>query len=246
MAQLGGKVEARPPRRVRPRLRHPDRDADDPLFTGLFHTGREEVWMSHGDRVTALAPGFAVIGTSPERPLRHHRRPGAPLLRPSSSTPRSHHTVNGARHPAELHRPRRLHRRLDDGRLQGPGDRRASAPRSATPGSSAASPAASTRSVAAVLIHEAIGDQLTCVFVDTGLMRQGEAERGRHPLPRPLQHPADPRRRGRPLPRRARRRHRPRGEAQDHRPPVHRGLRGARAERSATPTSSPRARSTPT
>ena len=31
-------------------------------------------------------------------------------------------------------------------------------------------------SVAAVLIHEAIGDQLTCVFVDTGLMRQGEAE----------------------------------------------------------------------
>ncbi len=31
-------------------------------------------------------------------------------------------------------------------------------------------------SVAAVLIHEAIGDQLTCVFVDTGLMRQGEAK----------------------------------------------------------------------
>ncbi len=31
-------------------------------------------------------------------------------------------------------------------------------------------------SVAAVLIHEAIGDQLTCVFVDHGLMRQGEAE----------------------------------------------------------------------
>ena len=35
-------------------------------------------------------------------------------------------------------------------------------------------------SVAAVLIHEAIGDQLTCVFVDTGLLRLNEAERGRH------------------------------------------------------------------
>ena len=31
-------------------------------------------------------------------------------------------------------------------------------------------------SVAAVLIHEAIGDQLTCIFVDTGLMRAGEAK----------------------------------------------------------------------
>jgi len=31
-------------------------------------------------------------------------------------------------------------------------------------------------SVAAVLIHEAIGDQLTCIFVDTGMMRAGEAD----------------------------------------------------------------------
>jgi GMP synthase (glutamine-hydrolysing) len=48
-------------------------------------------------------------------------------------------------------------------------------------------------SVAAVLIHEAIGDQLTCVFVDTGLLRKDEAEPGRHPVPGPLQHPAGPR-----------------------------------------------------
>ena len=33
-------------------------------------------------------------------------------------------------------------------------------------------------SVAAVLIHEAIGDQLTCIFVDTGLMRAGEGDEG--------------------------------------------------------------------
>ena len=45
-------------------------------------------------------------------------------------------------------------------------------------------------SVAAVLIHEAIGDQLTCVFVDTGLLRKDEAEQVVDPVPRPLQHPA--------------------------------------------------------
>jgi GMP synthase (glutamine-hydrolysing) len=52
--------------------------------------------------------------------------------------------------------------------------------------------------VAAVLIHEAIGDQLTCVFVDHGLLRMNEARSGRQPVPRPLQYPARPcERRGR-------------------------------------------------
>ena len=45
-------------------------------------------------------------------------------------------------------------------------------------------------SVAAVLIHEAIGDQLTCIFVDHGLLRQGEAEEVVAHLPRPVQHPS--------------------------------------------------------
>ena len=45
-------------------------------------------------------------------------------------------------------------------------------------------------SVAAVLIHEAIGDQLTCIFVDHGLLRQGEAEEVVTHVPRPVQHPA--------------------------------------------------------
>jgi GMP synthase (glutamine-hydrolysing) len=50
-------------------------------------------------------------------------------------------------------------------------------------------------SVAAVLIHEAIGDQLTCVFVDHGLMRHERGRAGRDAVPRPLQHPARPCRR---------------------------------------------------
>ena len=51
--------------------------------------------------------------------------------------------------------------------------------------------------VAAVLIHEAIGEQLTCVFVDHGLMRHGRGRAGRHAVPQQLQHPAGPRRRER-------------------------------------------------
>jgi 3'-phosphoadenosine 5'-phosphosulfate sulfotransferase (PAPS reductase)/FAD synthetase len=45
-------------------------------------------------------------------------------------------------------------------------------------------------SVAAVLIHEAIGDQLTCIFVDHGLMRMNEAEEVVGMFREPLQHSA--------------------------------------------------------
>ena len=79
--------------------------------------------------------------------------------------------------------------------------------------------------VAAVLIHEAIGDQLHCIFVDHGLLRDGEAEQVVTTVPRPLQHPAGASRRGRSVPRQARRRHRSRGQAQDHRRPLHRRVR---------------------
>ena len=97
-------------------------------------------------------------------------------------------------------------------------------------------------SVAAVLIHEAIGDQLTCIFVDHGLLRAGRGRAGGRNVPRPLQHPAGAPRRVRPVPRRAGRRHRPGDEAQDHRPAVHRGVRGGGGQASAAPISWPRAR----
>ena len=47
--------------------------------------------------------------------------------------------------------------------------------------------------VAAVLIHEAIGEQLTCVFVDHGLLRMAEGERVVSLFKGQLQHPARPR-----------------------------------------------------
>src|SRR5690606_21061741 len=40
-----------------------------PLLEGWFAEGREQVWMSHGDHVSAIAPGFAVYGTSPNAPF---------------------------------------------------------------------------------------------------------------------------------------------------------------------------------
>ena len=91
--------------------------------------------------------------------------------------------------------------------------------------------------VAAVLIHEAIGEQLTCVFVDHGLLRLAEAREGGGAVSRQLQHPARPRRGRGAVPRCARRRHRSRGQAQDHRQAVHRRVRrrGEEARRRRIP-----------
>ena len=175
MEQLGGRVEAGHHAEygrafIAPAPGH----TRDGIFAGLFGDGREEVWMSHGDRVTALAPGFEVIGTSPNAPYAmiadESRRFYAVQFHPEV-----HHTPNGrtmlenfvrlagftgdwtmAGYRAEA--VRRIREQVGDAKvicgLSGGVD----------------------SSVAAVLIHEAIGDQLTCVFVDHGLLRQGEAD----------------------------------------------------------------------
>ncbi|MGB0498824.1 MAG: glutamine-hydrolyzing GMP synthase, partial [Rubricella sp.] len=147
---------------------------NDPLFTGLFATGREEVWMSHGDRVTKLAPGFEVYGQSSGAPFAIIGDPARRFFAVQFH-PEVHHTVNGARllkNFTDLAGFRgdwsmasykdeaiaRIREQVGDEKvicgLSGGVD----------------------SSVAAVLIHEAIGDQLTCVFVDHGLMRANEAE----------------------------------------------------------------------
>ncbi|QHQ34942.1 glutamine-hydrolyzing GMP synthase [Algicella marina] len=173
--QLGGKVESGHHREFGRAFVEPTGTGEgDPLFLGLFATGREEVWMSHGDRITEVAPGFEIIGTSPNAPCaligdRTRRFYGAMFH------PEVHHTVNGARLLKNFtdlagftgdwtmgaykeEAIRLIREQVGDGKvicgLSGGVD----------------------SSVAAVLIHEAIGDQLTCVFVDTGLMRMGEAE----------------------------------------------------------------------
>ncbi|MFN4172560.1 MAG: glutamine amidotransferase-related protein, partial [Pseudorhodobacter sp.] len=44
-------------------------EARHPLLDGWFAEGREQVWMSHGDHVSEIAPGFSVYGTSPNAPF---------------------------------------------------------------------------------------------------------------------------------------------------------------------------------
>lgn len=144
-----------------------------PLTEGWFGNGDEQVWMSHGDHVSALAPGFEVYGTSPNAPYAitadvernffavqfhpevHHTPAGVKLfdnfVRWAGFS--GDWTMSGYREQA-----------IDRIRTQ-VGDKRVICGLSGGVDSS----------VAAALIHEAIGDQLTCVFVDHGLLRENEA-----------------------------------------------------------------------
>jgi GMP synthase (glutamine-hydrolysing) len=145
------------------------------LFDGVWRTGeRYPVWMSHGDRVTRLPDGFRVVGTSANAPIAAiadearkfyatqfhlevvHTPHGAALLRNfvrGIVGCRGDWTMRAFREEAI----ERIRAQVGKGRvicgLSGGVD----------------------SAVAAVLIHEAIGDQLTCVFVDHGLLRLGEA-----------------------------------------------------------------------
>ncbi len=83
--------------------------------------------------------------------------------------------------------------------------------------------------VSTALVQRAIGDQLTAVFVDHGLLREGEAEQVEKDYVEATGVDLKVVDAQRPVPRLPRRRLRPRGEAQDHRPRVHPGLRGRRA-----------------
>ena len=148
------------------------------------------VWMSHGDRVTAAA-GFRAVGDLAERADRGDRDDARKQRRAIPSRGGAHAARRGA---LRFVRSRGLPRRLDHARIQARRRSRRSA--KGRQGQGDLRPVRRRRlAVAAVLIHEAIGEQLTCVFVDHGLLRLGEAEKV-VTLFRPLQHPARPRRGG--------------------------------------------------
>src|SRR2546429_841432 len=149
---------------------------DSPLFEGVWRRGeRYPVWMSHGDRVTGLPAGFRVVGTSPNAPIAMiadeqrrfyatqfhlevvHTPHGAALLRNFVRK------IAGCRgdwtmRAFKVEAIEKVRAQVGNGRvicgLSGGVD----------------------SAVAAVLIHQAIGEQLTCVFVDHGLLRLAEAE----------------------------------------------------------------------
>ncbi|MGM0632899.1 MAG: glutamine-hydrolyzing GMP synthase [Pseudomonadota bacterium] len=137
--------------------------------------GRLEVWMSHGDKVISTPPGFTVIAETPSAPI-------AAMADESRHFyglqfhPEVTHTLQGKRILERFVRDicgcealwtsaniiddaiARVRETVGDGKvllgLSGGVD----------------------SSVVAALLHEAIGDQLTCVFVDNGLLRQNEGE----------------------------------------------------------------------
>jgi GMP synthase (glutamine-hydrolysing) len=150
--------------------------ADSPLFRGVWHVGETyPVWMSHGDRVTRLPHGFETLAVSRNAPFAvvgdesrklygvqfHpevvHTPDGAMLIRNfvrDIAGCAGDWTMKAFRDEAT----KRIRAEVGTGRvicgLSGGVD----------------------SAVAAVLIHEAVGERLTCVFVDHGLMRANEAE----------------------------------------------------------------------
>ena len=150
--------------------------AQSALFDGVWEVGNSyPVWMSHGDRVTKLPVGFTVKATSEN----------APFAVASDEERRIYTTMF---HPEVVHTPQGalLIRNfvLNIARCKGDWTMKAFREEAidrirAQVGSGRVICGLSggvDSAVAAVLIHEAIGDQLTCVFVDHGLMRLGEAE----------------------------------------------------------------------
>ncbi|MGB7244811.1 MAG: glutamine-hydrolyzing GMP synthase, partial [Sulfitobacter sp.] len=71
-------------------------DAKLDLLQGWFETDREQVWMSHGDHVSAIAPGFEVYGTSPNAPFAITADPARHFYAVQFH-PEVHHTPNGAK-----------------------------------------------------------------------------------------------------------------------------------------------------
>lgn len=174
MQQLGGMVETSDHHEFGRAF--VDINEECALFKGVWEKGaKEQVWMSHGDRVTKLAPGFKVVATSE----------GAPYAAVANEE-KQFYAVQF--HPEVVHTPHgaQLIENFTHGVAKCSGDwtmaafkeqaieavRKQVGDGKVICGLSGGVDS----SVVAVLLHEAIGEQLTCVFVDTGFMRAGEAE----------------------------------------------------------------------
>ncbi|TGS64045.1 glutamine-hydrolyzing GMP synthase [Mesorhizobium sp. M3A.F.Ca.ET.174.01.1.1] len=172
--QMGGVAESSNHREFGRAFVHIEKES--PLFEGLWAPGqRHQVWMSHGDRVIELPPGFEVFGKSESSPFaifgNVERRMYGIMFHPEVV-----HTPDGARllrnfvhniagiegdwtmRAYREHAVEAIRKQVGKGKvicaLSGGVD----------------------SSVAALLIHEAVGEQLTCILVDHGLMRKDEAQ----------------------------------------------------------------------
>jgi GMP synthase (glutamine-hydrolysing) len=170
--ELGGVVEPAEEREYgRAQLKLAREDA---LFAGLPGGAERTVWMSHGDRVLRLPPGFVVLATSENSPfaaVRHESRPIFGL----QFHPEVVHTEGGAELIGNF--VRRICGCSGTWTMEAFIDEAVEAVRQQV-GSGRAVCGLSggvDSSVAAALVHRALGDRLTCLFVDHGLLRRGEA-----------------------------------------------------------------------
>lgn len=149
------------------------------LFSDGWHVGdKKQVWMSHGDKVTQIPKGFVVLADTPSTPYAiiadetrkfyglqfHpeviHTPEGAELIRNFT------HKIAGCKSDWTMESfkdaaIRRIREQVGNKKVicgvSGGVD----------------------STVVAVLLHQAIGKQLTCIFVDNGVLREGEAEQVR-------------------------------------------------------------------
>ena len=165
---LGGKVDPSAQREYGPA-------EIQPLMPGTILDAVSAVWMSHGDRIMEMPPGFMVLAKSGNSPIAamgdFSRRYFAVQFHPEVNN-----TPNGAQvlahfaqeicgcapdwTPASI-----IEESVGRIRTQVGGERVLAAVSGGV-----------DSSVAAALVHKAIGDQQVAVFVDTGLLRQGEPE----------------------------------------------------------------------
>ncbi len=173
-AQLGGKVAASDHREFGRAFI--EITGECALLADLWPKGsKEQVWMSHGDRVEALPPGFHVVAVSE----------GAPFAIVADDTRRFYGTMF---HPEVIHTPQgaALLKNFTHRVAGCRGDWSMAAFRAQAIGRVRTQVGKGRvicglsggvdSAVVAALLHEAIGDQLTCIFVDTGLLRGAEAE----------------------------------------------------------------------
>ena len=146
------------------------------LFDGVWQVGkRYPVWMSHGDRVTRLPDGFTVKATSENAPFAvasdEKRRIYTTMFHPEVV-----HTPDGAKLLSNfVHKIAGLKNDWTMAHFRSAEIAKIRAQVGKARVISGLSGGVDS-AVASVLIHEAIGDQLTCIFVDHGLLRQNEAE----------------------------------------------------------------------
>jgi len=173
-SQMGGLVEKGKIREFGKAVVNPNRDfLECSMFKGLFREGEEIVWMSHGEKVSRLPDGFVQIGKSTNSPnaiMADFERKFFGI----QFHPEVYHTVNGSiflenfMNIAEI-RPnwtmgtyrnevtKRIREQVGSGKVI------------------CAISGGVDSTVTAVLLHMTIPEQLTCIFVDHGLLRENEA-----------------------------------------------------------------------